>query len=116
MALLSWLRTICTTTITVVTYLGGFSRFTHGRFTPRFYAYQLDRAPDDASTRAVPYIDITLATLTVVDVTRPYALLACAAFQGIGLLLRAREGKNPAPDLVLCSMAAVACWGSFASW
>lgn len=101
---------------TVITYLGGFSRFTHGRYTPRFYEYQLDRAPDDASTRAVPIMDVTLATLTLPSATRPYALAACAFFQGVGIAVRLRQGKNPAPDMMLCIVAAVASWGSFSAW
>lgn len=36
-----------------VAYLGAFSRLTHGRYMPAFYAYQLDHAPDDASTEAL---------------------------------------------------------------
>ncbi|KAB5585110.1 hypothetical protein GE09DRAFT_14946 [Coniochaeta sp. 2T2.1] len=44
-------------------YLGALSRFTHGRFTPTFYAYQIQHAPDDDLTRYIPVIDTTLDTL-----------------------------------------------------
>lgn len=116
MAPLHEIGIVTTSTITAVTYLGAFTRFTHGCYTPRFYAYQIDRAPDDASTRAVPYVDTLLATLTLVPAARPFALLMCVVFQGIGIIMRVREGKNPAPDAALCSVAAVACWSSFAAW
>lgn len=46
-----------------VTLLGGFTRPTHRKYTPGFYAYQLDRAPDNASTRIIPYVDFTVAAL-----------------------------------------------------
>lgn len=114
--LLHWVGITTCSAMTVITYLGGFSRFTHGRYTPRFYAYQLDRAPDNASTRAVPVMDVILATLTLPAETRAYALAACAFFQGVGIAMRLREGKNPAPDLALCTVAVVASWSSFARW
>lgn len=31
-------------------YYSGFSRLTHGRYTPSFYAHQLDRVPNNAHT------------------------------------------------------------------
>ncbi|OAA59774.1 hypothetical protein SPI_05972 [Niveomyces insectorum RCEF 264] len=95
-----------------VTYLGAFGRLTRGRYTPAFYAYQLDRAPDDASTRFVPYVDATLGTLLLFATTRPAAAFLCACFQGIGIVLRVRDGKSAAPDLALFSAAVVAFLGS----
>lgn len=114
-SLMYWIGIVSATTVTSITYLGAFSRFTHGRFTPRFYAYQIDRAPDNASTRVVPYIDVTLATLTLFATTRPIALLICTGFQAFGITLRLREGKDMTPDVALCAIAAVASWSSFAS-
>ena len=107
---------LATASVTAITYLGAFSRFTHGRYTPSFYAYQLDRAPDNESTRIVPYMDVTLATLILFSKPRPFALLACVFFQGMGIVLRLREGKNAAPDVTLCLIAVVAGWSSFAGW
>jgi len=88
-----------------VTYLGAFSRFTHGRYTPAFYAYQLDRAPDVESTMIVPYIDATLGTLLLFKETRVVASLVCVVFQGLGVILRFKDGKSPLPDICLCSIA-----------
>ncbi|ROW06640.1 hypothetical protein VPNG_06729 [Cytospora leucostoma] len=90
-----------------VTLLGGFSRLTHGRYTPAFYAYQIDRAPDDASMRFLPYLDFTLAALLALSSTRPVGAILFAVMQFVGLVLRLREDddKNTAPDLALCLCA-----------
>ncbi|ROW01360.1 hypothetical protein VMCG_05842 [Cytospora schulzeri] len=85
-----------------VTLLGGFTRFTHGKYTPAFYAYQLDRAPDNASTKIIPYVDFTVAALLVFPSTRSAAAMLCAVLQFGGVILRVREDKNAAPDLALC--------------
>ncbi|KUI55727.1 hypothetical protein VP1G_03084 [Cytospora mali] len=85
-----------------VTLLGGFTRFTHGKYTPSFYAYQLDRAPDNASTRLIPYGDFTMAALLFFPSTRGVGAMLCAVLQFIGVVLRVREDKNAAPDLALC--------------
>lgn len=84
-----------------VTLLGGFTRLTHGRYTPAFYAYQLDRAPDSASARIIPYVDLTLSVLLVLPGTRSLAAMLCTVLQFAGVVLRVREDKNAAPDLAL---------------
>ena len=94
------------------TYLGAFSRFTHGRYTPAFYAYQLDRAPDDASTRVIPFIDAALGTLLLFEKTRAVAAAVCVFFQGIGVGLRVQSGKSPVKDVGLCLVATVALLGA----
>ncbi|KAE8556400.1 hypothetical protein EYB25_001101 [Talaromyces marneffei] len=58
-------------TLVSIVYLGAFSRFTHGRYTPAFYRYQLDRAPDNGSTRIIPVFDSIFATLVLFPKTRP---------------------------------------------
>lgn len=91
-----------------VTLLGGFSRLTHGRYTPAFYAYQVDRAPDDASTRLLPYLDFALAALLAFPSTRPVGAILLAGMHFIGLVLRVRDDdddKTTAPDLALCLCA-----------
>jgi hypothetical protein len=85
-----------------VTLLGGFTRLTHGRYTPGFYAYQLDRAPDNASTRIIPYVDFTVAALLVFPSTRGLAAMLCSVLQFGGVIMRVREDQNAAPDLALC--------------
>ena len=95
-------------TAIALTYLGAFSRLTGGQYTPAFYAYQLDRAPNDASTWFLPYLDATLGTLLVYTRTRPVAAFLCVVFQGLGIASRIQAGKSAAPDVALCLVAFVA--------
>lgn len=95
-----------------ITYLGAFSRFTHGRYTPSFHAYQIDRAPDNESTRFIPFIDVTLATMLVVPQTRVVAAVAGTLFQGLGLVARVKSGKPLVWDLALASLTAFVAWSS----
>ncbi|OAA78002.1 hypothetical protein LEL_04825 [Akanthomyces lecanii RCEF 1005] len=99
---------VATYTVVTIIYLGALSRLTHGAYTPSFYEYQLDRAPDNESTRLVPYVDTALATLALVRATRSYALFFCVAFQVMGLGLRLREGKDVTPDATLTLATVVA--------
>ena len=85
-----------------ITLLGGFSRLTHGKYTPAFYAYQLDRAPDNGSTKIIPYMDFAVAALLAFSNTRAVGAMLCAVFQFIGVVMRIREDKNAASDLALC--------------
>ena len=94
------------------TYLGAFSRLTHGRYTPSFYTYQLDRAPDDPSTRVIPYVDAALGTLLLFSKTRALAAGVCVLFQGIGVVMRVQSGKSPVKDVGLCLVATGALLGS----
>lgn len=98
--------------VTSITYLGAFSRFTHGRYTPAFHRYQVDRAPDDASTRYIPVMDLTLATLLVIPSTRTAAALLATAFQGIGLAMRIKQRKPLMKDLTLAATTAFVAWSS----
>lgn len=95
--------------VIAVIYLGAFSRFTHGAYTPGFYAYQLDRAPDNQATRGIPYADTVVATLALVRATRMHAFAFSTAAQVMGVALRLQEHKNVGLDLVLlaATMAAV---------
>ncbi|KAH7157975.1 hypothetical protein B0J13DRAFT_543204 [Dactylonectria estremocensis] len=94
------------------TYLGGFSRFTHGRFTPGFYKYQTDRAPDNESTRIIPFIDVTLATLLVISGSRAIAAGLCTLFRCVGVGKRVKEGKSLLLDVALTVMTAYVTWSS----
>lgn len=98
--------------ITAITYLGAFSRFTHGRYTPRFHKYQVDRAPDDPSTRFIPVIDLTVATLLLLPATRTTAAVLCTAFQAFGVVLRIQQQKPLFTDVALAATAALVAWQS----
>lgn len=82
-----------------VLYLGAFSRFTHGQYTPAFYQYQLERAPDNESTKFIPFFDVLLGTTLFFPKARPWAALFCALAQGGGIFKLAGEGKDVRPDL-----------------
>lgn len=115
MAISRTLGGVATHVVIVIFYLGAFSRFTHGAYTPAFYKYQLDRAPDIESTRFVPYVDTALATLALVQATRPYSFFFCVAFQVMGLGLRLKEAKDVTPDVALLLATVVALLTSLAA-
>jgi len=96
-------------------YLGAFSRFTHGRYTPAFYQYQIDHAPDDESTRLIPFVDATLGTLILLlgGWTRTVAILVCVFFQGIGIVQQLKRGRQAKFDVLSFIMAATAGWLSW---
>ncbi|KAK3345992.1 hypothetical protein B0T25DRAFT_583270 [Lasiosphaeria hispida] len=50
-------------TLITLIYLGAFNRLTSGRFTPAYYRYQLDRAPNEGAARFIPVGDLALGTL-----------------------------------------------------
>lgn len=113
MAVLRLLGITATHTVIAIMYIGAFSRFTHGAYTPGFYEYQLDRAPDNESTRLVPYVDAALATLALVQATRPYAFLFAVVFQVMGMGLRLQQQKDVARDAALLAATVVALVASF---
>jgi len=81
--------------------LGAFSRFTHGRYTQWWYAYQIDRAPDNESTRIVPWMDTAVGALLLYPRTRVFAAFLCVVFQIVGLRMRFDSGKPATKDLSL---------------
>lgn len=98
--------------LTGITYIGAFSRFTHGRYIPAFYRYQIERAPDDESMRYIPFIDVSLATLLIFPKTRTLSALLCTFFQSIGVGMRIKDGKSPMTDIALATIAAFTAWSS----
>jgi hypothetical protein len=112
-AIIRILRFQLTVFITAITFFGAFSRFTHGQYTPRFYAYQVDRAPDDGSMWMVPYMDVAVASMLLFSRTRTFALFLCVLFQGMGLAMRFQQEKDAAPDLILCTSSVLAFLASY---
>jgi len=82
-----------------LSFLGAFSRFTHGKYTPSFYAYQLDRAPDNEYTWVIPVFDVLVGTCLVFRKTRGWTMLFIVLAQGGGLVSRVLEGKDFTKDL-----------------
>ena len=109
------INTISTLVLAGVGYYSGFSRFTHGQYTPGFYAFQLDRAPDNESMRVVPFMDVTLATLVLIPQVRMAASAVSTAFFGISVALRFQADKSPVPDLGLLALGLITLWSSMAS-
>jgi hypothetical protein len=93
-----------------LTYVGAVSRFTHGRYTPAFYRYQVERAPDDASTQYIPFVDLAVGTLLCFSSTKSFAALLCVAFQGFGIFSQLRKAGQVLPDVFMFSNALVALW------
>lgn len=102
-------------TLVSIVYLGAFSRFTHGRYTPAFYRYQLDRSPDDdnASTRIIPVFDTIFATLVLFPKTRAWTAMVCGLIQGGAIVPRVREGKSVVGDVGLLLTTVVVAWTSW---
>ncbi|OIW25573.1 hypothetical protein CONLIGDRAFT_498408 [Coniochaeta ligniaria NRRL 30616] len=102
--------------VTGLCYLGAFSRFTHGRYTPAFYQYQIDHAPDDESTRLIPFVDATMGTLVLFSSgwTRTVAVLLCGIFQGIGIVHQLKKGRQVKLGVLSFVMAAAAGYLSWA--
>jgi hypothetical protein len=96
--------------------LGAFSRFTHGRYTPTFYRYQIDHAPDDDSTRFVPFIDATLGAMLLLGGPRTQTVgaLVRTLFQAIGILGQWKKGKADNLGVLSFCMAAATGWLSWA--
>ncbi|KAJ4424896.1 hypothetical protein N0V82_000399 [Gnomoniopsis sp. IMI 355080] len=98
----SWIGSLALVIMVTLLLYGSFSRLTHGRYTPTFYDYQLDRAPDNASTRLIPFGDLVFAAGLMYPPTRAVAASLCALFMFGGVLHRTvGEGKNAASDLAM---------------
>lgn len=89
--------------------LGAFSLFTHGTYTPQYYAFQVARAPDDGSTgsRIIPVIDLVVGLTLLLSSGR--LRISVAIFSSaccfIGLFMRIREGKGFYNDTALLSLS-----------
>lgn len=105
-SVMSWPASVCLVILVTLTLLGGFTRLTHGRYTPWFYAYQLDRAPDNELTKVIPYVDFAIAAMLLYQSTRGIAAALFALFQFYGVVKRVQEDKNAALDLAfdLCAI------------
>lgn len=102
--------------LSFIVLLGAFSRFTHGEYTPEWYAFQEYHAPDDGSIVAIitPIID-TIVGLTLLFGTRTLRLFASVVslmFFAMGLAMQVQAGKEYNGDMALIVVAAVAAAGS----
>jgi hypothetical protein len=88
-------------------YYGGFSRFTHGLYSPSMHAYQLERAPNNEHTWMIPVGDTILGTSLLFAKTRPWAALLCVLGGIVGIWVRFQGGKDAFWDCALCLLAVV---------
>jgi hypothetical protein len=102
------IETVSVTSMFLLICLGCFSRFTKGRWTPRFHAYQLERAPTTGAGTIIPFMDALMATLIAFGQTRSIALLLCTIVQGLALVQRLAERKESLPDALICALSAAA--------
>jgi hypothetical protein len=99
-------------------YYSGFSRFTHGAYTPLWYAHQVARQPDDGSTvaRIVPCMDFALATALTFGgkTSKVSAAIFAAVTQGGAIVARIMEGRSDLgidfAVLTLATAAAIWTW------
>jgi hypothetical protein len=91
--------------------LGAFSRFTHGVYTPTWYAFQEYRAPDDGLNLALgtPIADTVLALLVGFTSRTPrvYAVGFSLGMFVIGLAMQVSAGKEYLGDTGLVAVAGV---------
>lgn len=99
--MLNFLGLVSQTALAGLVFYGGFSRFTHGQYTPAFYRYQLERAPDNVDTLIIPIMDVTVGTLILYPKTRKWGALFCALAQGSGMVMRLKDGLPVGPDLAI---------------
>lgn len=108
------LSTLTSLALSGLLYYGAFSRLTHGEYTPRFYAHQIARQPDDGSATAmmVPWVDVLLATLMLCGSrgAKRWTAVVAGVAQALGILVVPKRGLNVKPDLLVwatCIAAAV---------
>lgn len=100
-----------------VVLLGAFSRFTHGQYTPTWYAFQEYHMPDDGSVGAkiTPMID-TLVGLSLIFGRRNmrlYAAVTSLFFFIIGLAMQVHAAKGYLGDIALVTLALASVMESF---
>jgi len=104
--------------LTSFLFLGAFSRLTHGVYTPRYYAYQTYRQPDDGSvvSMIVPVLDITLGLLLLLapqrSARRTGAAITFVVMQTLGLVMQFSAGKDFLGDVVLLALAIATVWAT----
>lgn len=92
--------------------LGAFSRFTHGEYTPKWYAFQEYQAPDDGSTVAIitPFIDTLLGLMLLFGrrTVKLFAATISLLFLMMGLAMQMQAEKEYKGDAALVTLGAVA--------
>lgn len=97
------IKTLAALLLSTHLFYGAFSRFTHGEYTPKFHAYQIERFPDDGSTIAtvIPCMDALFATSLLIPRTRQAGAAVCTIIMTLGMVARRWEGKDATMDGLL---------------
>lgn len=112
----SLIKHISVSLLSIILSLGAFSRFSHGKFAPWWYGFQVYHAPDDGSTVAIitPYIDL-LISLVLLFARQGIRIAAAAIslfFFAIGLAMQVSAGKNYMGDVALVVVGVAAVWAA----
>ena len=103
--------------LSAVLFYGAFSRLTHGVYTPRWYAYQISKQPDDGSTVAtmVPMMDISLGALCLVPQRRAkvVAAIMVVAMLLYGISLMVSHGEEWVRTASLCALSTLTVVASY---
>ncbi|KAJ7466924.1 hypothetical protein FB451DRAFT_402077 [Mycena latifolia] len=94
--------------LTGVSFLGAFSRFTSGQYTPAWYAFQLARAPNSAGTIQgwlIPTMDIVLGASLLSRRTRRAGAAIITVFFALGLGMRVAAKQTWGADALLLGLA-----------
>lgn len=83
-------------------FYGAFSRLTHGVYTPRFYAYQTERYPDDGSPVAIaaPILDLSIGSFLLAPRRglRFWGAVGFVTMHSIGLVMQVRTAQDWSGD------------------
>jgi len=98
---------IATYCLAGIIFLGAFSRFTGGRYTPWFHDYQEYHKPNDGTPTAaiIPVMDLFLGFLILLRRTRFIAVIVAEAFMVVGMILQMNAGKSFAIDAMMVVIA-----------
>ena len=89
---------------------GGFSRLTHGVYTPKSHAFQIDHLPDDGSlaSQITPIVDLMLGFALVSLKTRFTAAVFITVMTIFGTVKQIQDGKKFDLDLLSVAVGAMA--------
>ncbi|KAL2812167.1 hypothetical protein BJX63DRAFT_397174 [Aspergillus granulosus] len=97
--------------------LGAFSRFTHGVYTPSWYAFQEYHAPEDSSffSRSIPFYDTIIGLMLLFSngKTRLFTIGGSFFAFTLGLVMQVASGKDFRGDVGLVVLALAAFIGAY---
>ncbi|KIK52750.1 hypothetical protein GYMLUDRAFT_49791 [Collybiopsis luxurians FD-317 M1] len=109
----SSISNLSTYALACICFLGAFTRFTYGKYTPTFYAFQQYHQQDDgtAVARVTPIVDTIIGCMLLMPRLRFSATLLLTFFFTLGLVMQVRSGKEYMADVGLVGIALSAMVG-----